>query len=157
MANELLIFVPTYNEQENVELILGQLLALGLSADILFIDDNSPDGTGDLLDQLAARYPSVFVQHRSGKLGVGSAHVSGIRWAYDRGYKMLMTMDCDFTHSPDYIRDFLAKREDADIVVGSRYLLQESLSTWNAYRKLLTRLGHVLTVVFLKMPYDATG
>ena len=157
MINELLIFIPTYNERENVEGILEQLLGLGLAADILFVDDNSPDGTGELLDRLARGMPNVTVQHRAGKMGVGSAHAYGIQWAYERGYRLLLTMDCDFTHSPEYIRDFLAKADDADIVVGSRYLQDKSLSTWNAYRKLLTRIGHLLTAVFLRMPYDATG
>jgi len=157
MSRELLILVPTYNERENVESLLGQILALGLAADILFIDDNSPDGTGELLDRLAKSTPNMFVLHRSGKLGIGSAHIHGIRWAYDHGYRLLLTMDCDFTHSPEYIRDFLARSEAVDVVVGSRYLQEKSLESWNAFRKLLTRLGHLLTVVFLGMPYDATG
>jgi dolichol-phosphate mannosyltransferase len=157
MANELLIFIPTYNERENVGPILEQILGLGLPADILFVDDNSPDGTGHLLDQLAAKHPNVFVQHRSGKLGIGSAHSAGINWAYDQGYRLLLTMDCDFTHSPEYIRDFLAKADTADIVVGSRYMQEKSLGTWNAYRRLLTRLGHFATGIFLRMPFDATG
>jgi dolichol-phosphate mannosyltransferase len=157
MTNELLIFIPTYNEAENVEAILEQILGLSLPADILFVDDNSPDGTGQLLDQLAAKHPNVFVQHRSGKMGIGSAHAYGIKWAYGNGYRLLITMDCDFTHSPEYIRSFLAKADSADIVVGSRYLQDKGLSTWNMYRKLLTRLGHVATGFFLRMPYDATG
>jgi dolichol-phosphate mannosyltransferase len=157
MQNELLIFIPTYNERENVEGILRQLLALKLPADILFVDDNSPDGTGDVLDSLAERNANVSVQHREGKLGIGSAHVHGIRYAYERSYRLLLTMDCDFTHSPEYIRDFLANAETADIVVGSRYLQDKSLSSWNAYRRSLTRLGHVATTFLLDMPYDATG
>lgn len=157
MTNELLIFIPTYNERENVGPILEQVLALGLAADVLFVDDNSPDGTGQLLDQLAEQHPNVFVQHRSGKLGIGSAHAAGINWAYNQGYRLLLTMDCDFTHSPEYIRDFLAKAGLADIVVGSRYMQKKSLGTWNAYRRVLTRLGHFATGVFLRMPFDATG
>ena len=95
MTKELLIFIPTYNERENVEAILGQLLALKLDTDILFVDDNSPDGTGDLLDQLASAHPNMIVQHRAGKLGIGSAHMHGIAWAYEQGYTQLVTMDCD--------------------------------------------------------------
>lgn len=157
MHNELLIFIPTYNERENVESILSQLLALGIPADILFVDDNSPDGTGELLDHLADEHASVFVRHRAGKLGIGSAHAEGIRWAYDQGYRLLVTMDCDFTHSPEYIRDFLEQADGHDIVVGSRYMQDASLSSWNLYRRVLTRLGHVATSFFLRMPYDATG
>jgi len=157
MKNDLLIFIPTYNERENVALILSQILALGLPADVLFVDDNSPDGTGKLLDEIAASHANVFVSHRAGKLGIGSAHAYGINWAYDRGYRLLVTMDCDFTHSPDYIRDFLSKADSADIVVGSRYMQEQSLSTWNVYRRFLTRLGHLATGLFLRMPFDATG
>ena len=157
MNNELLIFIPTYNERENVDQILSQILALGLPADILFVDDNSPDGTGQMLDSIAASHRNVFVLHRTGKLGIGSAHAYGINWAYDQGYRLLLTMDCDLTHSPEYIRDFLGKSEAADVVVGSRYMQEESLCTWNVYRRTLTRLGHIATCFFLRMPFDATG
>ncbi len=157
MSNELLIFIPTYNERENVESIIMDIMGLSLSADILFIDDSSPDGTGDLLEEFACKYENVIVQHRAGKLGVGSAHKQGIKWAYDNGYKLLITMDCDFTHSPKKIIDFLKKSDDADVVVGSRYMDTNSLVGWNLFRKLLTNLGHSLTKFFLKMPYDATG
>lgn len=157
MANDLLIFIPTYNERENVENIAQLILALGLDADILFLDDNSPDGTGEILDRLAATHSNIQVIHRSGKLGIGSAHVAGIQWAYEKGYRKLLTMDCDFTHSPDYIPQFIAKADDADIVVGSRYLQQGSLKSWNVYRRFLTRAGHAATTYLLNMPYDATG
>jgi dolichol-phosphate mannosyltransferase len=157
MANDLLIFIPTYNERENVEGIAQQIMALGLKADILFLDDNSPDGTGQILDALATQHPNIRVIHRSGKLGIGSAHITGISRAYDEGYRMLVTMDCDFTHSPAYIHDFIAASEGADVVVGSRYMQQKSLTGWNAYRKILTMSGHFLTGLFLRMPYDATG
>lgn len=157
MTKELLIFIPTYNELENVEAILGQLLTLKLDADILFVDDNSPDGTGDLLDQLASAHQNVIVQHRAGKLGIGSAHMHGLAWAYEQGYTQLVTMDCDFTHSPEYIHQFIKLGENADVVVGSRYLQEGSLSTWNARRRTLTHLGHWATGFFLDVPYDATG
>ena len=157
MPNKTLIFIPTYNEGENIDEIVRQLLALNLEVDLLFIDDNSPDGTGKKLDLLAAQHPNLHVQHRTGKLGIGTAHIAGLRWAYQQGYQNLVTMDCDFTHSPDYIPDFIKNSTDADIVVGSRYLQEGSLSTWNKKRLFLTRLGHVLTDTFLNMPYDATG
>ena len=157
MPNKTLIFIPTYNEGENIEEIIRQLLALNLEADLLFIDDNSPDGTGKKFNLLAAKHPNLHVQHRTGKLGIGTAHVAGLRWAYQQGYQNLVTMDCDFTHSPEYIPDFIKNSIDADIVVGSRYLQEGSLSTWNKKRLFLTRLGHFLTDTFLNMPYDATG
>jgi dolichol-phosphate mannosyltransferase len=150
-----LIFIPTYNERENVELLHSQIHALGLDIDILFIDDNSPDGTGELLEALARKHDNVYVVHRSGKLGVGSAHYSGIQWAYAQRYRRIVTMDCDFAHPPHYIKNILAV--DSDVVVGSRYKHQESLAGWHLYRKILTRTGHFLTKTLLGMPFDATG
>lgn len=153
-----LVLIPTYNERGNAERLCREVLALGLETDILFVDDRSEDGTGELLDALARELPAVKVLHRPGKLGVGSAHLTGLRWAYDHGYHVLVTMDCDFTHDPKYIPTVLAEAaKDADVVVGSRYLQKNSLQGWNPYRKALTRMGHLLTRVLLGMPYDATS
>lgn len=155
--SEILVFIPTYNEHENVEKICFQILTLGIDLDILFLDDDSTDGTGVILKELVKKYPNVQVIFRAGKLGVGSAHLDGIRWAYDRGYKKLITMDCDFTHSPSYLPDFISRSNDYDIVIGSRYLLRNSLSDWNLLRKFLTHLGHFMTKHLLGIEYDATG
>jgi dolichol-phosphate mannosyltransferase len=154
-----LVLVATYNERGNAERLCREILGLNLDLEILFVDDNSPDGTGELLEGLARELSAVHVLHRSGKLGVGSAHAHGLRWAYDHGYSLLVTMDGDFTHEPRYIRDLLAEaaRGDADVVVGSRYLLKSSLAGWNPWRKALTRIGHLLTRTLLQMPYDATN
>jgi dolichol-phosphate mannosyltransferase len=152
-----LVLIPTYNERANTERLCREILGLNLELDILFVDDNSPDGTGELADALAREHPGVQAQHRPGKLGVGSAHVYGIRWAYDHGYRRLVTMDGDFTHEPRYIPNLLAKADGADVVVGSRYLLKSSLAGWNPWRKALTRIGHLLTRGLLGMPYDATN
>lgn len=158
MADQkMLIFIPTYNEAENVRVIYPRLKALGLDTDLLFLDDHSPDGTGAILDELARADSRISVIHRLGKLGIGSAHQEGISWAYEHGYTKLITMDCDFSHSPEYIHDFLRLADCADIVVGSRYIEEGSLKGWNLYRKFLTYVGHFLTDVLLKMPYDATG
>ncbi len=153
----LLIFVPTYNEAENVEALFNHLRRLNIDADILFLDDNSPDGTGTIIDRIAAENSRVHTIHRAGKQGIGSAHAVGIRWAYEHGFQSLITMDCDFTHSPDRIPDFLAYAGEYEIVIGSRYLQAGSLSSWNLLRKALTRVGHLLTTTLLRMPYDATG
>ncbi len=154
---KLLIFIPTYNEAENVEALFRYIRTLSIQADILFLDDNSPDGTGQIIDRLAADNPNVHSIHRTGKQGIGSAHAAGIRWAYEHQFSVLITMDCDFTHSPDRIPEFLTHIGENDIVIGSRYLRSGSLSTWNVVRKMLTHVGHALTTTFLKMPYDATG
>jgi dolichol-phosphate mannosyltransferase len=156
-AEKTVLFIPTYNEADNVRIIFDQIKALNLRTDILFLDDHSPDGTGAIIDELAANNKGVFAIHRPGKLGIGSAHKDGIRWAYEHGYTTLITMDCDFSHSPDYLKDFISHGEDYDVVVGSRYMSKTSLTEWSLYRKLLTYVGHFLTDRFLKMPYDATG
>jgi dolichol-phosphate mannosyltransferase len=157
MGNTTLVFIPTFNEAENVRQIHREISLLNLSADILFLDDNSPDGTGQIIEEIKAANSNVNVIHRTGKLGIGSAHKDGIRWAYLHGYKTLITMDCDFTHSPSYILDLIKNSQDENIVVGSRYIHKDSLVTWNLFRKSLTHLGHFLTTSLLQMPYDASG
>ncbi len=155
--HDTLIFIATYNERGNVEAMCAQILALTLQADILFIDDNSPDGTGEVLDRLAAQHDNISIIHRSGKLGLGSAHLDGIARAYDLGYDTLITMDCDFTHSPRDIPVMLAASADADITVASRFQAQASLAEWTFFRKSLSWCGHFLTRTLLGMGYDATG
>ena len=154
---KILVMIPTYNEHENVKKMCHDISMTGIPADVLFVDDNSPDGTGAILDELAKSIPRIRVIHRPGKLGIGSAHQDGIAWVYSHGYTHLVTMDCDFTHSPENIKDLLDYAEEFDVVVGSRHMLEDSLSGWNPWRKCITRTGHLLTTVQLQMPYDATG
>lgn len=156
-SRETLLVVPTYNERENVELLYQQVKALGLDLDLLFVDDGSPDGTGLILDAIARDDARVRVLHRAGKQGVGSAHLAGIRDAYEHRYRILLTMDADLTHSPSLLPRFLAHDGDASLVVGSRYVLARSIADWNVVRRFITRLGHVLTNRLLGVPYDATG
>ena len=157
MAPRTLIFIPTYNERDNVRPMCEQIQALGLDADLVFMDDGSPDGTGAILDELAAQYPRLRAVHRTGKLGIGSAHLEGISLAYAEGYNRLVTLDCDFTHSPELIPTFLARLDTADAVVGSRYLEADSLADWSLVRKSLTNIGHILTKNMLGISQDATG
>jgi dolichol-phosphate mannosyltransferase len=158
LPQKTLIFIPTYNESDNAPEMVKRLSSLALDADLLFLDDNSPDGTGILLDQLAESNPRLHVIHRAGRLGVGSAHVTGINWAYENGYDTLVTMDCDFTHAPEDIPRMLrAAAAGADVVLASRYLQPHSLPGWNLLRRLLTNAGHLLTRTVLGMTYDATG
>lgn len=153
-----LILIPTYNELENSQRLCLEILALKLKGtDILFVDDNSPDGTGKLLEKISKKNKKVKVIHRTGKSGIGSAHLVGINWAYKHGYKELVTMDCDFTHSPSDITRMIVASKDFDIIVGSRYLGKKSLVGWNIYRKALTIMGHIVTKMLLGMNYDASG
>jgi len=154
--NDLLIFIPTYKERENVRLIVeGLRYNLG-PVPILFCDDNSPDGTYDVIMDLAREDGAIDVIRRPGKLGIGSAHKDGIREAARRGYRRLLTLDCDLTHQPSDCARFVAC-EKGDVVVGSRFADPESLADWNWIRKALTRGGHLATTWLLQLPYDATG
>lgn len=152
-----LIFVPTYNERENAGAMAEQLLGLPLKADVLFCDDGSPDGTGEVLEAIAKNQPRLRVMHRSGKLGIGSAHLDGIAYAYEHGYRRLVTMDCDFTHSPSDVPRLLEAAEDADVVAGSRFQQADSLPGWTMMRRSLTHLGHLMTRTLLGVTGDATG
>jgi len=152
-----LIFIPTYNERDNAPRMCAQIHELGLEADVLFVDDNSPDGTGDLLEGLRPRFPRLIVQHRTGKLGIGSAHFEAIEWAYDQGYEVMVTMDCDFTHSPTDIPAMIGATANGDVSVGSRWLQRNSLPGWNLFRRMMTNMGHWLTRRVLGVPQDASG
>jgi len=152
-----LIFVPTYNERDNAPRMCREIHALNLDADVLFVDDNSPDGTGELLEAMKDEFPRLMVQHRSGKLGIGSAHLDAIKWAYDSGYELLISLDCDFTHSPTDIPAMISATKSHDIAVGSRWLKQNSLPGWNIFRRLMTNLGHWLTSNVLGVSQDASG
>ena len=154
---EILLFVPTYNECDNAPRMARELAALPLDADILFVDDNSPDGTGKLLEDIKKEIPRLIVHHRSGKLGIGTAHAEAIAWAYQQRYKILVTLDCDFTHSPADIPAMIGATEKADIAVGSRWVNRDSLPGWNIFRRAMTFLGHGLTKFVLGFPQDASG
>ncbi|MBM3888674.1 MAG: glycosyltransferase, partial [Verrucomicrobia bacterium] len=116
-----LVIVPTYNERENLSRLVESVLAATPEAEMLIVDDNSPDGTGRLADEIAAREPRVHVMHRAGKLGLGTAYIAGFRWALERDYEAVMEMDADFSHDPRELPNFIAAAKDADVVIGSRY------------------------------------
>jgi dolichol-phosphate mannosyltransferase len=155
--NKILVFIPTYNEVGNVQAMCEQIMALPLPLDLHFTDDASPDGTGQELDRLASLHPRVTATHRAGKLGIGSAHQEGISYAYQNGYELLITMDCDFTHSPVDIPRLIDASQGYDVVVGSRFLQQNSLPGWPLIRRVMTTGGHFLTKTLLGMPCDTSG
>jgi len=137
-----LIVVPTYNERDNVRGIAERLLAALPGTEILFVDDNSPDGTGGLLDELAGAQPRIHVMHRAGKLGLGTAYIEGFGWGLARGFDYLFEMDADGSHDPKYLPQMLVLAEDgADVVVGSRYVPGGGTENWGLGRKILSRGG----------------
>jgi len=137
-----LIVVPTYNERDNVEGVALRFLAALPGTDILFVDDNSPDGTGPLLDQISAAEPRVHVMHRAGKLGLGTAYIEGFGWGLARGYDYLFEMDADGSHDPVYLPQMIALAEDgADAVIGSRYVPGGGTANWGIGRKIISRGG----------------
>ncbi len=155
--NEILLFTPTYNEAENIRLLLGQLLELGLPADILVVDDNSPDGTGDVVAEMQRVNPNLKLLRRPGKQGIGSAHLSALRYAIAEGYPVVVSLDADFSHKPEDVPRMLEMKDRFDVVVGSRFQRESSLKDWNPYRRFMTHLGHFLTKTLLQLPYDASG
>jgi dolichol-phosphate mannosyltransferase len=137
-----LIVVPTYNERDNVRGIAARFLTALPGAELLFVDDNSPDGTGRVIDELAAAEPRIHVMHRAGKLGLGTAYIEGFGWGLARGYDYLFEMDADGSHDPRYLRQMLALAEDgADAVIGSRYVPGGGTENWGLGRKLISRGG----------------
>lgn len=159
MAERNLVVVPTYNEADNLERLVGLLRATLPASDVLVVDDSSPDGTGELADRLAAADPQVHVLHRPGKLGLGTAHMDAMDWGLARGYATLATMDCDFTHRPEDVAELLRLREEtgADLAVGTRYSARSGVADWPVWRQAITHTAHLATRVLLGMPYDATN
>jgi dolichol-phosphate mannosyltransferase len=136
-----LVVIPTYNEVENLSKISVALFDLKVNGlEILDVDDNSPDGTGRVADQLVEQYPGRFhVMHRSGKLGLGTAYIQGFQWALEQGYQYIIHMDADFSHPPEFVPQMLAFIPDYDVVVGSRYVRGGRMDVeWPWYRRLLS-------------------
>jgi dolichol-phosphate mannosyltransferase len=159
-VNDTLIIVPTYDERENLPRIAQKLLSLPVKVDLLVVDDNSPDGTGQIADELAAKHPEIHVLHRSEKNGLGRAYIAGFQWALEKGYEFIFEMDCDFSHDPAEIPNFLlaAKSQDADLVLGSRYSGGVRVINWPLKRLMLSRSAGIYVSVITGMPFsDPTG
>jgi dolichol-phosphate mannosyltransferase len=153
-----LVIVPTYNEAENLEPIAERLHKAVPDADLLVVDDNSPDGTGKLADALADREEWVHVLHRAGKEGLGAAYVAGFRWAREKGYDVVVEMDADGSHAPEQLPRLLAALESADLVLGSRWVDGGEVKNWPKSREVLSRGGNAYTRIALGLPLkDATG
>ena len=158
MSNDsVLVIVPTYNERENLELIAGRLHAAVPQAHLLVVDDDSPDGTGKIADELAEQ-PWAHVQHRSGKQGLGAAYVAGFAWAREHGYDVVVSMDADGSHAPEQLPRLLAGLEHADVVLGSRWVAGGEVVNWPRSREVLSRGGNAYARAVLGLPLrDATG
>jgi dolichol-phosphate mannosyltransferase len=137
--NKTLVVVPTYNERENLPPLVEHLLALPVPVDLLVVDDNSPDGTGKLADELAAKHPSIHVLHRMEKSGLGRAYLAGFKWGLEHGYEFVFELDGDFSHNPDDIPMFLEAAKNADLVLGSRYLNGIRVINWPLSRLMLSK------------------
>jgi dolichol-phosphate mannosyltransferase len=159
-VNETLIIVPTYNERENLPRMAQKLLSLPVAVDVLFVDDNSPDGTGKIADEIAAQHPQINVLHRAEKSGLGRAYISGFKWALEKKYEFIFEMDCDFSHDPDEIPYFLAaaKNQNADLILGSRYTGGVRVLNWPLKRLMLSRCAGIYVWLITGMPFtDPTG
>ena len=153
-----LIVIPTYNELENLASLTSEIHKVVPAADILIIDDNSPDGTGKLADQLVVRNSQISVLHRPGKLGYGTAYVQGFNYAIDRGYEAVVQMDADCSHDPECLPELLRGIEEADIVIGSRYVEGGSTPDWPWQRKLISFGGNSFARLMLGIPvHDCTS
>lgn len=140
--NEALIIIPTYNERENLKSLCDQVLTALPSADLLIVDDKSPDGTGQLADQMAAENQRINVLHRSGKLGLGTAYIAGFRYALSKGYEFVFEMDADFSHDPVYLPALLgAAKDGAGVVIGSRRVPGGGTENWGLSRQLISAGG----------------
>ena len=156
---DMLVIIPTYNEKENINKIAAAVLEASPHADMLFVDDNSPDGTGQLADTLAEKHARIHVMHRTSKEGLGQAYIAGFRWALERAYSFVMEMDCDFSHDPNEIPNFRdAVMGGADLVLGSRYKDGIRVINWPLTRLMLSRGAGIYVQIITGMPFsDPTG
>ncbi len=150
--------MPTYEERQNLESISARLRSAVPDADLLVVDDNSPDGTGDLADKLSEGDTHIQVLHRTDKAGLGPAYIAGFRWALERGYDAVVEMDADGSHQPEQLPKLLAALDGADGVIGSRWVPGGKLENWPRSREVLSRAANVYTRVVLGLKIkDATG
>ena len=153
-----LIIIPTYNERDNIQKLIPILMELDLSLSILVVDDNSPDGTGKLVNDMSEQNDRIQVLHRPSKLGLGSAYIAGFKHAIQQDVDCIFEMDADFSHDPDMISEFLEKLETCDVVIGSRYISGINVVNWPMSRLLLSYFANFYTRIITGMSIqDATG
>jgi dolichol-phosphate mannosyltransferase len=161
MASDLgrvLVVIPTYNERENIEPVVHRTRSAVASASVLIVDDASPDGTGTIADRLAAQDDQVHVLHRTAKQGLGAAYIAGFDWGLDHDFDVLVEMDADGSHAPEQLPRLLTALENADLVLGSRWVRGGKVVNWSKAREVLSRGGNFYTRIALGVrPHDATG
>ncbi|GAA2576262.1 polyprenol monophosphomannose synthase [Actinomadura fulvescens] len=143
------VIIPTFNERENLPLIVKRVRAATPDVDVLVVDDNSPDGTGELADRIAADDPKVHVLHRTAKDGLGAAYIAGFRWALERGYDVMVEMDADGSHRPEELPRLLDALESADLVIGARWVPGGRVVNWPRHREVLSRGGNTYARLML--------
>jgi len=156
MSN-IIIIIPTLNEKENILPLFNELLTTNLIFDLLFVDDNSSDGSKETIKDLVKKNQNINCIFRPKKMGIGSAHKDGLIWSYKKNYKTIITMDADGTHDPKYIKFLIEKVKNFDIVITSRFLKKNLLNDWPLFRVILTSLRHLTISLLLSMPYDSSG
>jgi len=152
-----LVTVATYNERENLPELIQQIHCVGPTLEVLVIDDNSPDGTGALADELAEQDARIHVLHRPGKLGLGTATIDAFHWAIGRDYELLLNMDADFSHHPRYIPALLDAMQDCDVAIGSRYVAGGGVVGWGLKRRLMSRGINLYARLLLRLPVRDTS
>ena len=158
MAERFLVILPTYNESENLPQVVPAILDQDPRLEVLVVDDNSPDGTGQLADQLASAFARVHVLHRPEKEGLGKAYLAGFTWGLERGYQRLLEMDADFSHDPKFLPTLLKTADTADLVLGSRYKSGVNVVNWPMSRLLLSYCANIYVRWVTGLPLtDATG
>jgi dolichol-phosphate mannosyltransferase len=157
-AARVVIVMPTYNERQNLESIAGRVRAALPTADLLVVDDNSPDGTGDIADKLAETDSHVQVMHRTEKAGLGKAYIAAFGWALERGYDVIVEMDADGSHQPEHLPSLVGALEGADLSIGSRWMRGGKVVNWPKSREMLSRGANVYTRLMLGLGVrDATA
>src|ERR671914_2608715 len=147
-----LVVIPTYNERENIQRLVTNVLEEAPSLEVLVVDDNSPDGTGEVADLLAKNTSRVHVLHRAGKQGLGSAYLAGFRHALAHPYKYIIQMDADFSHRPEDLPRLLCAAKDADLVVGSRNVPGGRVENWSLLRRFVSKGGSLYSRILLRLP-----
>ncbi len=153
------LVIPTYNEKDNISELLAAIYALHISdLHVLIVDDGSPDGTGQIIEGLRSTYPTLEIMHRTGKQGLGKAYVAGFTYALEHDAELILQMDADWSHDPQYLPTLIEKSQSYDVVLGSRYVAGGGTRNWDATRRFISRFGNWYARTILHVPYrDLTG